>query len=186
MIEKLLYPSRITEVDSTALHCINAYKQSNLDTDANLNIIMTLLGTKSTSLTEAVKRIKTKSQLEEEDNKRDDKHLSFYYLVKGNTHHPSNEIGTAAKAIMKVLDHYSLNMIREGYSTESSLLNSAIKDLSQPDIQAHMALLSGASEAFTALQEAQQRFATLFLAYETDKATESSYANASTIKKEVV
>lgn len=186
MTENLSYDSRNAEIDAAVLRCINAYKQTSLNEDQNLDAIMALIGTKSTDLSIAVKRIKTKSELEEEDNKRDNSYRGFYYQVLGNTYNSDETARMAAIAIMRVLNHYGLNIINEGYGSQSSSIKSVIKDLNSDEMQAHMATLPGVSQAFTAVQESQDRFETLFLAYETDKAAESSYANASSIKKEVL
>ncbi|MCT4588908.1 MAG: DUF6261 family protein [Carboxylicivirga sp.] len=186
MKENLFYESRNAEVDAAVLRCINAYKQTSLSEDVNLDAIMAIIITKSKALSAAVKRIKTKSQLEGADNTRDNTYRGFYYLVLGYTYQTDSAIRKAAIAIMSVLNHYGLNIINESYGMQSSSVKSAINDLSTEEMQANLALIAGASQALTVVQESQDRFETLFLAYETDKATESSYANASSLKRDLL
>ena len=101
-------------------------------------------------------------------------------------YHPDAAIKTAAETIEKVLDNYGLDITGESYSTESSLILSLLEDLSKQKNQDAIAQLSGCAGVIASLQAAQSDFENTRIAYEEEKAWESTEKNATTIKKTVV
>lgn len=91
----------------------------------------------------------------------------------------------AAQTVDKVFERYGLRIIDKSYATESSLLASLIDDLEKQKIQDAIALLPGCAEVITALQTAQVEFESSRIAYEQDKAQESTQANATELKHKV-
>lgn len=186
MIEKVISYSRTTEVDAIGRQLLAAYADSSLDSDQNLADIMHRIEGHSTKLNGAIRRIKSESELEEKDELRDKAVRGLYYLLQGYTHHPDVVINNAAQKMMDVFEHYGLRIIKESYATESSLIHSLLKDLVKPANVEVIAQLSGAADCISAIQTAQQGFETCHLDYEQDKAEEGTYANASTLKRELV
>lgn len=186
MIEKLMTASRVTEVDAGSTRIIGAFHTTTLSSDPHLNGMFSNLVSRTTALTSAIRRSKAESVLENKDEDRDNKARSFNYLVLGYMHHPDPAVKTAAEAVNKVFDKYGLEMTGESYATESSLINSLLDDLSKPNLQDDIALLPGCAETISALQTAQDEFEAARIAYEQEKAQESTLANASEIKAEVL
>jgi hypothetical protein len=185
MIDKLIAKSRVTEVNDVATRMSGAFKNSGL-TDAYLVSTFASLDAGNTKLTLAIKRSKAESDLEEKDEVRDDKVRSFYYLVQGFSHHPTQNIKEAANLLMNLFDNYGLAMVGESYSTESSLVNSLLLDLAKPKFQESIALLSGCAELIAELQVAQNNFEQARITYEAEKAKEGMVDNATIVKKEVL
>lgn len=186
MIEKIIFNSRITEIDAASMRMIGAYQNTSLSSDAHLSAMFADLETESLDLTAAINRSKAESQLDAKDSLRDEQVRALFYLVKGFLYHPQAEVKSAAETVEKVLESYGLDITGESYSTESSLIASLLDDLSKQKIQEAIALLPGCAEIITALQTAQADFETTRIAYEEEKAQESTELNASTIKKKVV
>jgi hypothetical protein len=185
MIHKLISYSRATEVSTVAESIVGAYKGTTLSSDTYLSGLMTGLEGDQVSLTAAIKRMKAESELEEMDELRDENIRSLYYLVLGQLHHPDATVKAAAQKVFDVLEHYGLSVAVESYSTESALVDSLLNDLANPELQESIAALSGCAESIAALQTAEDNFEAARIAFEKEKAQESTLENASNIKKEV-
>ena len=140
----------------------------------------------STLLSEAVNRLKAKSEQQTNDEVRDEKITGLYYLLVSFSHHPDAQIQKAAVSLLGIFDKYGLAMKDESYTTESSLVNSLLKDYSKPKQQANIALVPQCSEYIAALQTAQTNFENTRVAFETTRAEEGTLENASGIKKVVI
>lgn len=186
MIEKLLGTSRVSEVDATSMRIIGAYKNTSLRTDVHLAVMFTALEPLSVSLSASINRLKAESNLEEKDEERDEPLRSLFYLVAGFLHHPDAAIRAAAEKVNAVIERYGMGITKESYAIESSLITSMLTDLSSPEMQEAIALLSGCAEIIAALQSAQTAFETARIAYEEEKAQESTEQTASEIKVEVL
>lgn len=185
-MNKLISNCRTTEADAVAARIGGAYENAGPKTDTRLNEMITDLREKRTLLQEAIKRAKAESDLEEKDEVRDNGLRSLVYLVQGYIHHPDPAVNGAAVKVDDVLDRYGLSVTKESYSTESALINSLLADLSKPNMQEHVAALSGCAELIAALQTAQDAFEQTRIAYEEEKAQEGAETNATTLKKEVI
>ena len=186
MIPKLINYSRTTEVSAVADRITDAYKGTGLSTDAYLSGLMTGLEADQVLLTEAIKRMKAESELEAQDELRDTEIRSLYYLVLGLQHHPDVAIKAAAQKVFTVTEHYGLSVVNESYASESALVGSMLADLAKPEFQDPVAALSGCAESIAKLQTAEDNFDVARIAFEQERAQESTLENASVIKKRVV
>ncbi|MBN2639960.1 MAG: hypothetical protein JXR65_12830 [Bacteroidales bacterium] len=186
MIQNLISNCRTTEVDAVAQNITGAYKGTTLSTDPYLSGLMTGLETEGGSLTAAIKRMKAESELEAKDELRDEAFRSLYYLIQGMAHHPDATVKAAAEKIFAVLDHYGLTITDQSYASESSLVSSLLNDLAQPELQEAIAALSGCAEIIAQLKTAEDNFEAARIAFDEEKAQESTRENATTIKKRVV
>jgi hypothetical protein len=186
MIERILTTSRVTEVDAACMRIIGAYQNTSLSTDVHLAAMFSVLEPLSVSLSGSINRITAESNLEEKDEERDEPLRSLFYLVAGFLHHPDATIRAAAEKVNAVIERYGMGITKESYAVESSLVTSMLKDLAQPKLQDAIALLSGCAEIIAALQLAQTAFETARIAYEEEKADDSTQQSASEIKVEVL
>lgn len=186
MIEKLLANSRTTEIDALLIRILGTYPKTTLNTDAYLASVMLLIEENSKQLNRAVNRMKVASELKEKDEVRDNALRSFYYLVQGFLHHPDKAISVEAKKLMAVLNHYGLEITKESYATESSLISSLLIDLGNADLQASIAKLSGCAELIAALRTAEDIFEATRLQYDENKAGEGTLSSATNLKREAV
>lgn len=186
MIERILTTSRVSEVDAACMRIIGAYKNTSLSTDVHLATMFTTLEPMSASLSGSINRITAESNLEEKDEERDEPLRSLFYLVAGFLHHPDATIRAAAEKVNAVIERYGMGITKESYAVESSLITSMLKDLANPKLQDAIALLSGCAEIIAALQLAQTAFETARIAYEEEKAEESTELSATEIKVKVL
>ena len=178
--------SRNTEVDDASMRMIGAYKTTTLSSDPHLNGMFTNLETGTAALTAAINRSKAESNLEEKDENRDQLLRSLSDLLTGYLHYPDQAIQEAAETVDKVFEKYGLRVIGESYATESSLIASLLVDLSKQKIVDAIALLPGCSDTIASLQAAEDAFEAARIEYEQEKAAESTQANATKIKAEVL
>lgn len=186
MIFNFSRKSRVTEVDAGTSRIIGAYQNTGLSSDPHLVTIFTVLIALLASLTAAIRRTKTESDLEEKDEVRDDKIRALYYMVLGFLHHPDAAIKAAAQMVEKVFDKYGLAITGESYATESSLISSLLDDLSKPKLQEAISPLSGLAIIVSELDAAQSDFEQARIAYEQEKAHEGTEENATKLKAEVL
>ena len=185
MIEKLITKSRTTEVNDAAARISGAFKTSAIS-DAYLVTTFTALDASNLKLSQAIKRSKAESDLEEKDEVRDNSWRALYYLLNGFLYHPVKEIKDAARLLMDIFDNYGLVITGESYATESSLISSLLLDYEKPKYQQAIAALSGCADLIAALQAAEDDFEQARIAYETEKAKEGMVENATIVKKEVL
>jgi hypothetical protein len=186
MIEKLIAQSRVSEVANVAGRIVTKYQSTDLNTDAHLAGIMGEIIPANQQLVEAVRQDKADSVLALEDENRDGKTRPIFYFVQGCLYHPEPAIKQAAEQINKVLENFGLEIIRENYTVESTLIDSLLNDLSKPELQPAIAALPGFAQMIAALADAQASFESARIAYESEQAEEGTLANASEIKKTVV
>lgn len=186
MIEKLIAKSRVTEIDAVSMRIIGAFKTTTLNTDPHLMGMFSALEPLSAKLTASINHTKPDSTLEEADEDRDDKGRGLFYLVSGLSHHPSKKIKEAALKVLAVIEKYGFSMFGENYATESSLLSSMLLDLAKPELQDAIAAIPGCAEMINELQGAQDNFEQIRIAWEQEKAQESTKESASEIKPEVL
>jgi hypothetical protein len=185
-LNKLLTNAKTTEVDAVSSRIVTESKKSDWSADAYLTGIFGLLEPASKKLNIAVNRIKAESDLEEKDEQRDNKVRAVYYLVLGFMHHPDTVIMTAAQKVDAVFEHYGLGITNQSFATESSLIESLLKDFTQAELQAAIAALPGLSQIVNELRTAQTSFEEALLLFEKEKAKEGNEETASVIKKEVL
>ncbi|MGQ8336443.1 DUF6261 family protein [Sunxiuqinia sp. A32] len=186
MIEKMIYQSRVTEVNATTTRLIGAYQNTSLSSDTNLSAILNSLEAENSQLTLAIRRTKVESELEEKDELRDNPLRGLFHMVTGYLYHPDAQIQNSAETVYAILENYGMSMIDESYATESSLVSSLLKDLAKANVLIAIGNLSGCDALIAQLQTAQNEFEQARVAYETEKAQESTEENATEIKKKVV
>ncbi|MFV0590517.1 MAG: DUF6261 family protein [Draconibacterium sp.] len=186
MIEKLMTTSRVTEVDAASMRIIGAYETTTLSSDPHLAGMFTELKNLSAALTAAINQSKAESDLELKDEARDQQVRGLYYLVQGYLYNPDATIQTAAQTVDHIFEKYGLRIIGESYATESSLIASLLDDLSKQKPAGAIAQLPGCTDVITALQTAQSAFEAARIAYEQEKAEESTRLNATQVKAGVV
>ena len=186
MIKKLITNSRITEIDAVTNRLVTAYKSSKLNSDTYLAGLFLQIENENENLNSAIRRSKIASELDDLDIIRDKFWRSLYYLVFGLTYHPNKNVKAAANEVMNVLDQYGLSIVEESYSSESSLIDSCLKDLEQPLLLEAIGKLTGCTELVASLQTAQNNFEEKRVAYETEKAKVNARENATAIKMQVL
>jgi len=173
-------------VDAAATRMVGAYEKTSLSSDAFLADVFAQIKAILAYFVAAINRMKAESNLEEKDEVRDNALRALNYMLLGYLHNPAQSIREAAQKLEKVFEHYGVSITGESYATESSLVNSMLEDFSKPNLQDAIAALPGCAEQISALQTAQDDFEAARIAYEEEKASESTEKNATELKKEVV
>jgi hypothetical protein len=186
MIPLLISNSRNTEVDGTCTQIIQSYDATTLNTDVNLEKIMTPLKAQSVLFASAIMRMKEKSDQKTNDEIRDEKITALYFLLMSFSHHPDQQIRNAAHGLLVIFDHYGLAIKDESFTRESSLVHSMLDDYAKPKALANIALVPQCAEYIAALQVAEDNFEAIRLSYEAALAEEGTLENASQMKKEMV
>jgi hypothetical protein len=185
-LNKLLANAKTTEVDAVSSRIVTESKKNDWSEDTHLTGIWGKLEPASQKLNIAVNRIKAESKLEEKDEQRDNKIRAVHYLVLGLMHHPDAVIKAAAQKVDAVFEHYGLSITNQSYATESSLIESLLKDFAEADLQPAIASLPGLSQIINELKIAQTSFEEALLLFEKEKAKEGNKETATEIKKEVL
>uniref|UniRef100_UPI0032178C4C DUF6261 family protein n=1 Tax=uncultured Draconibacterium sp. TaxID=1573823 RepID=UPI0032178C4C len=185
-IQTLISNSRNTEVDGTANQIVQAYHATTLNTDANLVKIFGPLIALLALFSEAIRRLKAKSDQKANDEIRDEKITALYFLLMSFSHHPDAQIRDAALSLLEIFENYGQEIKEESFTRESSLVNSMLADYAKPKALANIALVPQCTEYIAALQQAQDNFEDNRLDFETAQAEEGTLENATAMKKEVV
>ncbi|TRX72590.1 DUF6261 family protein [Carboxylicivirga sp. M1479] len=186
MLEKLRSSSRTTEVDSVGRQILDAIKKGDWSADTHLSSLQVELSQNSEALNTAIKRDKSESELDSNDDKRDTDTRDVFYFTRGFLHHPDEATQQAAQTVQAVLDKYTLEMVRKSNAIQSSLTESLLKDLKTTDVQASVDALSGLSVLIARLEDSQAVVKKANLTYLANKASDENQANATELKKELL
>ena len=147
--------SRTTEVDAVSDQIVAMYEaRTALKTEPYLAATMATLKSQSEQITEAIKRLKILSELEDLDAVRDRAISALGHVLNGYANMPTDDARQHTPPLKKVFDNYTLSITRENYESESSLIESLLADLSATALQVHITALPGVSEAIAAVRAA--------------------------------
>ncbi|MFJ1438474.1 DUF6261 family protein [Capnocytophaga canimorsus] len=183
-MKKLLTPIRITEVGDVANRLAVLYKgTATLQDDAFLKNLLSEIQTQGDAITEAIKKDKAVSQLEDADAERDQAIRVFDKMLKAYEVFPVENTKAHGQKIATIFKKYGVKITEENYSSESNLIDSLLKDLSASEVQASVTALLGVSEAIAQIRTTQEEFARLRLQYEEAFTENHSKVSASSLRK---
>ncbi|ATA91563.1 hypothetical protein CGC56_04895 [Capnocytophaga canimorsus] len=183
-MKPLNYQSRITEVGDVANRLAVLYKgTATLQDDAFLKNLLSEIQTQGDAITEAIKKDKAVSKLEDADAERDQAIRVLDKMLKAYEVFPVENTKAHGQKIVAIFKKYGVKITEENYSSESNLIDSLLKDLSASEVQASVTALSGVSEAIAQIRTTQEEFARLRLQYEEAFTENLSKVSASSLRK---
>lgn len=183
-MKKLLTTARITEAGDTAHRLVSLYKSTPaLKDEAFLKPLFVEMEEKTNALTEAVKRDAVISQLENADAKRDGAIRVLDRLLKGYKTIPLDTLKAYGVQLSAVFKKYGMKMTVENYSSQSNLVDSLLKDLSDSNKAAAIAALPGIAEAIDNIKTAQEEFVKIRANYDKGLAQKGSKETATSLRK---
>ncbi|HBP09149.1 MULTISPECIES: DUF6261 family protein [unclassified Treponema] len=177
---------RITEVDGLSDSVIRIFgADSKAQEDAFLKSQIAELTVLSDAITEAILKDKAVSNLDEADSKRDEAVRNLGALLSGYAVFPLEEKKAAAISLKAIYDKYAKSgILSASYVSESSMIESLLKDLSSAEAAADIEKLDGVAEIIAAIRAAQDNFTAANDAFV--KAEGSKGASASSYKKPIL
>ncbi|GIJ96827.1 hypothetical protein CAPN001_13960 [Capnocytophaga stomatis] len=183
-MKNLHFNSRITEVGDVANRLAVLYKgTATLQDDAFLKNLLSEIQTQGDAITEAIKKDKAVSKLEDADAERDQAIRVLDKMLKAYEVFPVENTKAHGQKIATIFKKYGVKITEENYSSESNLIDSLLKDLSASEVQTSVTALSGVSEAITQIRTTQEEFARLRLQYEEAFTENLSKVSASSLRK---
>ena len=183
-MKNLHFNARITEVGDVANRLAVLYKgTATLQDDAFLKTLFSEIQTQGDQITEAVKKDKAVSKLEEADAKRDEAIRVLDKMLKAYEVFPVESTKAHGVKIATIFKKYGVKITEENYSSQSNLVDSLLKDLSVAEVQASVAALSGVSEAIANIRTTQEEFSNVRLQYEEAFTENLSKVSASSLRK---
>lgn len=176
--------ARTTEVDDTSDRLLVLYKnEAALTEDPFLKPLFAEMQTLSDQITEAIKRDRVLSEMEDADAVTETALRALNAVLKGYRAMPLEQYSTAGKALYAVMEKYKLKILRLNYADQSSNIEALLMDLSAPALKPYIDVLPGVSEAMANLRGAQTNFTGKRVAYERTVAINAQDASASELKK---
>lgn len=177
---------RITEVDGLSDSIIRIFgADTKAQEDTFLKGQIAELTTLSDAITEAILKDKAVSNLDEADSKRDEAIKNLGALLSGYAVFPLEEKKAAALGLKAIYDKYAKSgILSASYVSESSMIESLLKDLSSAEAMASIEKLDGIAEMVAAIRAAQDDFTAANDAFV--KAEGSKGASASSYKKPIL
>lgn len=186
-MKKLNSKARTTEVDDTSDRLLQLYaKETALKNESFLKPLFAEMQNLSDRITEAIRRDRALSDLEDADAMRDKAVTAIFKIVDGYAHIPVAAMSEPAERVQKILSNFGLAITRKNYATESSLIEAMLTDFRQTDIGADISELPGLEQAVTVLHDTQSDFTEKRVMYEKTKAAEKLGENAIMLKKPLV
>ncbi len=166
-MEKLRTNARTTEVDDTSDRLLVLYHgESTLAEDTYLKPVFTKMQTISNQITEAVKRDRVISEMDDLDVEVEKRFRALAAVLKGYRAMPLEPYYTAGKALYAVQQKYKSKLLRLSYADQSSNIEALLMDLAAPTLKPHIEALPGVAEAIAHLRTAQTNFTGKRVAYE--------------------
>lgn len=186
LIKKIAINSRNADTNALISLILASFAKSDWSTDTFLTSVIAKATEYNTSLTEALNRLQTYSQMAEKDRDRDQEIRSLFKLVEGYTHIPVAEIKHAALVVYNVLEQYGLDIQHDDNAAETAEVNSMLNDLSKPELVAAIAKLQGVAEIVAALTAAEKDFEAVALQQAESEGAKKDLASASQLKKAAI
>ncbi len=175
--------ARTTEVDDTSDRIIVKYHDDpKVADDSVLTTVLKDITDFSDRITDAIRRDKQFSEMEDADAVRDKNTRILYRAVAGYAVLPVIALSEPAKRILAVLDKYGLNMLRENYAQQSSHMEAMSLDLSAPGIVEDAKALQGVTELIANVGTSQTEFTKKRVAYEQAYAAAQNIPSATELK----
>ena len=185
-MNKLTARARITEVDGFSDAVIRIFSaDSKAQEDTFLKGQIAELTTLSDAITAAILQDKAVSNLDEADSSRDEAIKNLGALLSGYAVFPLEEKKAAALSLKAVYDKYAKSgILSASYISESSMIESLLKDLASAEAMAGIEKLDGIGDMVAAIRAAQDDFTAANDAFV--KAEGSKGASASSYKKPIL
>lgn len=176
--------ARTTEVDDTSDRLLVLYNdETALADDTFLKPLFGEMQTLSEQITEAIKRDRILSAMEDADAEVETATRALNAVLKGYSAMPLDLYSTAGKALYDVMAKYKLKILRLNYADQSSNIEALLMDLAAPALQPHINALPGVTDAIGNVRTAQTNFTAKRVAYEKAMALNAEGATASELKK---
>ncbi len=186
-MKKLTGKARVADVAGLARVLAEAFaKSEEVGKDEFLAAKFESLSAIAEKMTEAVNRGKTESRLVELDCARDEKFRAFSSVLSGYADFPDEKVRENGAALKALFDRYGAKILRETYASETTLIESLLKDFDSDEAKARISALAGVGDALFALKEAQLRFVEGQIEFGKARAKEKSEPSASELKKPAV
>ena len=166
-MNRLLTTARTAEVDDTSDRLLVLYKnETALAEDTFLKPLFDEMQVFSDEITEAIKRDRVFSEMEDADNEVETRVRALNAVLKGYHAMPLAPYREAGKALHAVKDKYKLKILRLNYAEQSSNIEALLMDLSAPALKPHIDALPGVAEAIANVRSAQTDFTAKRVAYQ--------------------
>ena len=182
-MKKLSSVARTTEVDDTSDRLLQLYAaETALQSEPFLKPLFAEMQVLSDKITEAIRKDKVFSDLEDADTVRDGALSKIFKIVDGYRAMPMPAMSEPAERLLPIIAKFR-GTARQNYTAESSLIEALLSDLSATQPSADIAALSGLGEAVTLLRDAQTDFNTKRITYEKAMGGQSPAESATAFKK---
>lgn len=133
-MKKLSSFVRVSELDTVSDFIVALYhKDTRLVEDDFLRNTIAQIEDYSDRITRAIRSEVLKSNLDQADKKREEVLRCIWKVVQGQEAMPEPERKAAAQKVLTVLNRYK-GITRKGYDEESSLIESFLTDMNEPEI----------------------------------------------------
>lgn len=180
-MNKLNKTARIAEIGDTSKRILDYYEaDAGVKKDPYLKTLFTEIQNLTDKITEAIRKDKALSELDDADAVRDSAISGIFKIVEGYAVMRIETLKTAGQHILQILENFR-GIAKRNYTEESQLIEAMLKDLAplSTDIQA----LVGLPEAVAFLRTAQDNFAAKRQLYEKSQTENKQTEVASAIKK---
>ena len=183
-MKKLMTNARTTEVDDTSDRLLVLYNdEPALAEEAFLKPLFGEMQTLSDQITEAIKRDRILSELEDADAEVETAVRALNAILKGYSVMPMPTYSEAGKVLYAVMRKYKLEILNMSYADQSSNTEAMLMDLSAPELEPHTVDLPGVSQAIGNVRAAQTNFTAKRVAWEKAVGVKSAGASASELRK---
>ncbi|MDO4228667.1 MAG: DUF6261 family protein [Capnocytophaga sp.] len=183
-MNKINYKIRVSEAADVSSRLVSLFAaEVNLQKDSFLKNLFDKIEEQTEAISMAIKKETAVSKLEEADNLRDETIFNLNNILVGYRSMRSVEIKESAEKVYAVFQRYGTRLTRENYSSASAHIDSLLRDLAVPEIDAAVEKLAGVEETIEELRVRQNAFHNERMAYEKALSVQETIATATSIKK---
>lgn len=179
--------ARITEIDGLTEYLLDIYKKEvGLANDEFLKEQFEELEKLSNVITNAIKRDRAQSNIEEKDAARDEAIRNLGDMLVGYAAFPMPDKKEAALALKATFDKYGKQIIYESHVNETSFIESLLADLETKEAKEHISKLDGIATVISTIRTTQAEFRSVYADWAKTQSIESKAVSASSMKKPIV
>jgi len=141
-MKKITTIFKVSDIHSVAIFVLNCFKKTSLTNDSYLFEVITKLQKLYDQLSEAINKVKSKSEKHIIDNKRDVILDCAFNEIDAKSLFPVDDIRESAKVVKEIMYRYGRDITYKRYDDETTEITALLKDLNALELEPHIGKLN--------------------------------------------
>lgn len=186
LMKRLNASIRSTNIDETSHQIVEFFFMYGLETITPIKKVIDNIKKKADLLSIQIKSNIFKSSRSKFDKIRNNDIQGLFKLTEGFLYTQDTTRASAAEKVWKILNNYGLKIIRENFSSKSSLIKSMLTDLNAESLKSSLEALPDVDKQIVKLRESEAAFANADDEYINATKKDNTVKTPTELKKEII